>query len=125
MKAGLIGIFAFFLAFSICLPDTPAQTGTPGFSEVQPIFRAHCTECHSGKRPPEALRLGSYREVMAGAKDGPVIVTGDPDKSELVKRVKGISKPRMPKDGPPWLSDKETAIIVKWIAAGANGTDAR
>ena len=119
-------IFALVIvSLAVCIPETPAQMGAPSFSEVQTIFRAHCTECHGGARPPEGLRLGSYRDAMAGGKDGPVIVPGSPEKSELMGRVKGIVKPRMPKDGPPWLSEKEIAYIEKWIAAGAAETEAR
>jgi hypothetical protein len=62
---------------------------------------------------------------MAGSKDGPVIIPGNPDKSELVRRIKGISKPRMPKDGPPWLSAKEIALVEGWIAADARETEAK
>jgi hypothetical protein len=62
---------------------------------------------------------------MAGSKDGPVIVPGSPDKSELVRRLKGISKPRMPKDGPPWLSEMQITVIEKWIAAGAREMEAK
>ncbi len=120
MKASLSCIFALLIAMSIiCIPEVFAQQGTPTFSEVNPIFQAHCVKCHSGARPPEGLRLDSYKDVMAGSKDMKVVVKGNPDKSELVKRIKGISKPRMPKDGPPWLSESEIAVIEKWIAAGA------
>ena len=41
-------------------------------------------------------------------------------KSELVKRLKGISKPRMPKNGPPFLPDADIALVEKWIAGGAS-----
>ena len=65
------------------------------------------------------LRLDSYANVMKGGKDGKVVQPGAPEKSEMVKRVKGLSKPRMPRNGPPWLSDTDVALIEKWIAAGA------
>lgn len=120
MKASLPGIFAFFFAmFMMCLPEAYAQEGTPAFPDVDRIFQAHCVKCHSGRRAPEGLHLDSYSGVMAGATDGPVIVKGNPTKSEIVKRLKGISRPRMPRDGPPWLSEKDITLIEKWIAAGA------
>ena len=120
MKASLLGVFALFFATSmICLPQVYSQQGTPAFSDVNQIFQARCVKCHSGTRPPEGLHLDSYDGVMAGSKDMKIIVKGEPGKSELVKRIKGISKPRMPKDGPPWLSEKEITLIETWIAAGA------
>ncbi len=126
MKAPLPGIFAlFFAASTIFIPEVSAQMGTPSFHDVQQIFRAHCIECHSGTHPPEGLRLDSYRNAMAGTKDGPVIDPGAPDKSEIIRRVKGIAKPRMPRDGPPWLSEKQISVIENWIAGGAHETEAR
>ena len=120
MKASLPGFLALVFALSmICIPEVFAQQGAPVFADVDRIFQARCVTCHSGTRPPEGLHLDSYSGVMAGSKDMQVIVKGEPGKSELVKRIKGISKPRMPKDGPPWLSEKDAALIEKWIAAGA------
>jgi mono/diheme cytochrome c family protein len=120
MKTSLSCIFVLLIAMSIiCIPEVFAQQGTPTFSEVNQIFQAHCVSCHSGARPPEGLHLDSYKGVMAGSKDMQVVVKGNPGKSELVKRIKGISKPRMPRNGPPWLSEDEVAVIEKWIAAGA------
>jgi len=120
MKASLSGVFAlFFATLVICIPEVYSQQATPAFSNVNQIFQARCVKCHSGTRPPEGLHLDSYDGAMAGSKDMQVIVKGEPGKSEIVKRIKGISKPRMPKDGPPWLSEKEITLIEKWIAAGA------
>ena len=120
MKASLWGVFALFFAASMfCIPAVYSQQGTPAFSDVNQIFQTRCVKCHSGTRPPEGLRLDSYKDAMAGSKDMQIIVKGEPGKSELVKRIKGTSKPRMPKDGPPWLPEKEITLIENWIAAGA------
>ena len=97
-----------------------AQAGpAASFADVSPIFEKRCTRCHSDPKPPKGLRLDSYANVMKGGKDGKVVQPGAPEKSEMVKRVKGLSKPRMPRNGPPWLSDTDVALIEKWIAAGA------
>ncbi len=120
MKAFLPCVFALVSALSIiCVSEGFAQQRAPVFSDVDQIFQARCLKCHSGARPSEGLRLDNYNGVMAGSKDMQVIVKGEPGKSELVKRIKGISKPRMPKDGPPWLSEKEIILLEEWIAAGA------
>jgi len=113
-------LFALFSAMLILfISGGYAQQGTPTFSDVSKIFQARCDKCHSGSRPPDGLHLDSYSGLMTGAKDMKVVLKGEPGGSELVKRIKGISKPRMPKDGPPWLSESEVALIEKWIAAGA------
>jgi uncharacterized membrane protein len=119
MKAFLQGIFVFFFAFSMITASVYAQKAQMSFSDVDRILKARCVECHSGTRPAAGFRMNSYKDVMAGGKEGPVIVKGDPGNSALVMRIKGLSKPRMPKDGPPWLSENEVKLVESWIAAGA------
>jgi mono/diheme cytochrome c family protein len=105
----------------IALPD-PREDGKIVHSEVAPIFGRSCIECHSdsGKlgAPPEGLRLDSYQAILAGG-DRIVVIPGNAVASEVVRRITGLASPRMPFDGPPWLSDEETALIVEWIAGGA------
>jgi len=99
----------------------PAQKpeGTPSYAAIAGILQESCASCHSGKRPAGGLHLDAYGPMMKGGKGGPVIVPGDPAKSELIRRVKGTSTPRMPKGGPPWLSPKETGLLEAWVLAGA------
>ncbi len=102
-------------------PPSPAQgSKSPTFvDDIQPIFAARCVKCHSGSSAPRGLQLDTYEHVMKGTAYRPVIIPGKPDESILVKRIKGIARPRMPFDGPPFLSDEQIATIVAWIAAGA------
>lgn len=48
-----------------------------------------------------------------------MVIPGKPEESEMVRRIKGEAIPRMPFDGPPFLSDEQIATIVAWIASGA------
>ena len=105
-------------------PGGPAhaqQTAkTPTYAQVDAIFaKYHCTVCHGGAEPRGGLNLESYAGLNKGGKNGPVLVPADPGKSELVRRLKGLSEPRMPYTGPPWLTDEETSTIEAWIVAGA------
>lgn len=122
MRVILSVVLVLFLAILI-VPAASTQQAKPGgavtYSEVAPVFQNMCVKCHSGERPAYGLRLDSLKGVMAGGKHGAVVVPGSPKQSELLKRVKGESKPRMPKNGPPWVSEKDTALIEKWIADGA------
>ena len=110
-------------------PDVSAaqETALPGpgenvtFADVVPIFARRCVMCHSDAAaapPPEGLRLDSYENVLRGG-ERIVIVPGRPDHSELVRRIEGTSQPRMPFNGPPWLSDDEIRLIRQWIEQGA------
>ncbi|MET0167085.1 MAG: c-type cytochrome domain-containing protein [Vicinamibacterales bacterium] len=74
--------------------------------------------CHFGDAAPLGLRLDSFESVLKGSARGPVVKAGDPLGSELIRRLKGISQPRMPMTGPPYLSDGEIALFERWVTAG-------
>ena len=121
-------IVALVLLVTACSGSTPAQPAAaetqPAVAgqasinytkDVQPIFNESCTGCH-GKSG--GLTLTSYNSVMVGGAKGPVIVAGDPDASELYKRITGQSQPAMPRGGAP-LSQDKIDLISKWIKEGA------
>lgn len=110
----------FLLAAS---PAARAQPD-PTYADVTPILVQKCVMCHSGQTAPAGLRLDTLDAVLKGGAKGPVVKAGAPAASELVRRIKGISQPRMPMTGPPFLADREIALIERWIAGGlkAGGT---
>ncbi len=88
------------------------------YDEVSGMLASRCVMCHQGPAAPLGLRLDSIDGVLAGSQKGPVVVAGEPEGSELLKRLKGTSLPRMPMTGPPFLSDDEIAMFEAWIAQG-------
>jgi mono/diheme cytochrome c family protein len=94
---------------------------TPSFAkDIGPLLVNHCGKCHGATRQKNDLRLDSAEAVKKGGKNGPVIVAGKPDESPIYIRT---TKPpgdadRMPAQG-MLLTDKQTDLIKKWIAAGA------
>lgn len=106
-------------------PD-PRADGRVTFNEVERIFKQRCIECHSdnGKMqaPPEGLRLTSLEAILAGG-DRIVVVPGNAQASEIIRRVEGLADPRMPLDGPPWLDADDIALLRDWIAGGAKADD--
>ncbi|MBS7724183.1 hypothetical protein I0D68_01860 [Pseudomonas lalucatii] len=67
---------------------------------------------------PEGYSLASYAETLAQGERARV-VPGLAEASELVRRIRGQARPRMPFDGPPFLDETEIALIVAWIDQGA------
>lgn len=118
--SGAVLNFGIGQAQSLQLAAAQSQKDTPGYADVAPIFNQRCIMCHSGPQPPMNLRLDSYSNIMAGSHNGPVVVSENSEGSELVRRVRGTSIPRMPLTGPPWLSDREIDLIERWIAGGAS-----
>jgi mono/diheme cytochrome c family protein len=103
------------------VPPLGAQGTQPGptYAEVEPVFKKHCVACHSGDKPADGLRLDSYAQIMGNTGKHPAVVSKKPEKSEIVRRIRGVSKPRMPGNGPPWLSEDQISLIERWIQAGA------
>jgi hypothetical protein len=113
-SVAFLALFFIFLIYS-----GKAQDAEPVYADVAPIFEERCIICHNGPGAPKKLQLTSYDNIMKGSENGPVVRPGDPDGSELMKRILGISTPRMPLTGPPWLSDEQIDLIRRWIAGGA------
>lgn len=92
------------------------------WADVQPIFLKACIKCHSDNSklgaPPERLRLDSLEAVLSGG-DRLAVLPGNPEMSEVWRRVAGLASPRMPFDGPPWLPKEDIRLIRDWIAQGA------
>ncbi|MDY0039100.1 MAG: c-type cytochrome domain-containing protein [Desulforhabdus sp.] len=97
----------------------PLQTGRSAYMEVAGIFKQHCTICHAGSNPSDGLRLDSYDHIMAGGEEGPVVVAGKPDESELMHRIKGLKQPSMPM-GQELLPAEKIQVIEAWISQGAH-----
>ena len=87
------------------------------------MLAERCVLCHAGDAAPLGLRLDSYDSVLKGSARGPVVKAGDPSASELIRRLKGQSQPRMPMTGPPFLTDAEIAKFENWIAGGLGKGD--
>lgn len=110
------------------LPDRirPAPGEDVLWSDVEPIFLKVCAKCHSDNSkvggPPEGLRLDTWEHALA-EDERVAVVPGNPEMSEIWRRITGLSDPRMPYDGPPWLPDDDIRLIRDWIAQGARAAD--
>lgn len=112
------------------IPD-PMVDGQITYNEISRILAQSCIECHSDNSkmgtPPERLRLDTLANVLAGG-DQVVVIPGNAQASEIVRRIAGLSKPRMPFDGPPWLDESQIEMLRAWIDGGAkdnSGQEAR
>lgn len=93
--------------------------GPATYAEIAPILAQRCVMCHAGEAAAAGLRLDTYAGITRGSARGAVVKAGDPAASELIRRLRGESTPRMPMTGPPYLSDREIALFERWVAAGA------
>ncbi|MBI1370043.1 MAG: DUF1549 domain-containing protein [Planctomycetes bacterium] len=88
-------------------------------NEVRPLLADNCYECHGPDKKRNGLRLDSLAGMINGGKNGPVIVPGDPDKSEMIRAIRHVDADlQMPKDKPK-LSDAQIQTLVRWVKIGA------
>jgi uncharacterized membrane protein len=88
---------------------------------VEPLLERSCVPCHKLEKHKGGLRMDSYDQLMQGGEDGKVVVPGNPDKSDLIRRVRLPSSDddSMPSNGEKPLAPEEIQMIERWIAAGA------
>jgi len=93
-------------------------------AHVKGIFAHNCYKCHSSQKVKGELRLDQKHMAMKGGEDGPVIIPGKPDESEMIRR---LLLPRdddesMPPKGKT-LQKNEIELLQYWIAQGAPWPD--
>ena len=88
--------------------------------EVRSILAHNCYSCHGAAKSKGELRLDKKEFVMQGGEDGPVVVAGHPEKSEMIRRISLPvgHKEAMPTKGKR-LSPQEVAVLEYWIKQGA------
>lgn len=89
-------------------------------SVIRPILQTRCYSCHSSKRQKGGLRLDKYDLILKGGKDGKIIATGEPDNSDMIKRLllPDEEDKHMPPREKPQLTDKQIALLHWWIENG-------
>jgi hypothetical protein len=92
---------------------------------VLPILTAKCGGCHAGKTKTSGFSTLTSESVIAGGnKHGRAVIEGSPERSPLLKMIKGELQPRMPVGDS--LTETQIAAIEKWIRdlPPARGQDA-
>jgi mono/diheme cytochrome c family protein len=109
-------------------PGAAESKATVDYRQVQAILIGRCAKCHAAQGlmgpAPEGYRLTSCAETLAHD-DRARVVPGAAEASELVRRIRGQARPRMPYDGPPYLDEQDIALIVDWINQGARDAEGR
>ena len=88
--------------------------------EARNILANHCYDCHSIKKSKGKLRFDALAYILKGGKEGPALVVGHPEKSEMIRRIKlpASDDDAMPNKGKR-LSKKEIEILEVWVKQGA------
>ena len=93
-------------------------------TEVKPLFNKKCITCHGGVKKESGFSVLFRSEALAKAESGKLaIVPGDPDNSEMIRRITSKDpEERMPYEHAP-LSSEEIDMLRQWIKEGAHWGD--
>jgi mono/diheme cytochrome c family protein len=128
-----VALASFAAACGKDTPTTPTPTPTVTFStQIQAqILDPACTACHTdqGRTPAQGLNLRSgvaYSQLVGVASTGKPgatrVIAGNASGSYLIQKLEGASDIvglRMPRNGPPFLTTEQIALIRQWITNGA------
>ncbi len=84
---------------------------------IKPIFREHCTTCHSESDKESDLALDSYSATLIGGSGGEVVVESDASGSRLIALVEHSEGPFMPPDSDP-IPKEQIDLLKLWVNQG-------
>ena len=118
-----IRTFCFYLWLAAA-PGARAADTLHFDRDIRPLLSDHCFACHGpdGGKRKAGLRLDTREGLFGAGKSGAtVVVPGQPDRSELLKRITAADPGELmppPKSGKP-LSPAQVALLRRWVEQGA------
>src|SRR5690349_20254261 len=111
-RGPILLLIAAVVSSSAAAADTATRIDFP--HSIVPILKAHCVECHGGRRHEGDFTINTREEILnAGA-----VEPGKSAESHLIDLVTSTDKEeRMPK-GKPALSAAEVKTLRDWIDQG-------
>jgi hypothetical protein len=85
------------------------------------LFEKYCISCHNSDDREGQLDLESFESLQHGGKNGPVLVSGNSQKSRIYRVLAGLAKPSMPPTKHPRPNAAEIEKLKAWIDGGAKG----
>ena len=101
-------------------PETKTRAAAPS---GRAVLAEKCAKCHGSSKKKGGLRVDSLEALLAGGENGPAVVLGDPENSEIIRRVRlpVTQKGHMPPKKEPQLSNDDVAALVAWVRGFSRG----
>lgn len=89
---------------------------------IYPILDSRCTSCHNESKSKGDLQMHTVEGLLKGGGNGPVFVAGNPQESEIIKRIHlpENDEKHMPPEGKMQLTDEQIELLAWWINEGAS-----
>ncbi|MFN9720071.1 MAG: c-type cytochrome domain-containing protein, partial [Planctomycetota bacterium] len=95
-----------------------AQQAAHFETQIRPLLIQYCSGCHGDQVQKSGLRLNVRHTAFKGGDGGAVIVPGQSETSELIRRMISKGDDRMPPEGAPVPQDA-VETLRRWIDSGA------
>ncbi len=105
------------------IPETVIPDNPKVFEHlILPVLEQKCISCHKPDKTKGGLILSDYESIIRGGESGSIIQPGDPDKSEILRRIHLPlnDEDHMPPQERNQLAEKEIQLLEGWIATGAS-----
>ncbi len=88
---------------------------------VQPTLEQTCVNCHNAEKQKGELRMDTPELLLKGGENGPALVAGNAEISEMLKRIHlpVEDDDHMPPKGKPQPTAQQIALLTWWINQGA------
>ena len=116
-----------FIALCLLPVVMVACGGEPAVSfsqQVKPILDQHCLQCHQAGGQGEVasgLDMTTYEGLMKGTRNGPMVIAGDTEGSNMLVLMEGRADPSisMPHGQNKTIPKQDIETIKTWIKQGA------
>ena len=113
---------AMLLAAALSCPLAGAVEPVSFNRDIRPIMSNTCFHCHGNDATTReaGMRLDVRDAALVATNGGVVpIVPGDPDSSEIIKRIFDEDDPMPPESAHKPLTDAQKELFRRWVAEGA------
>jgi len=120
----LIGVLGLIVAYGVYHNTYKENQHVDFNTHIRPILNKKCITCHGGVKQSGEFSLLFPSEALRPNESGkPAIVPGNPQESEMIRRIKQHDpEVRMPPEGEP-LPKEEIEMLIRWIKQGAQWQD--
>ena len=124
-KPGVAARIVLAAALPLFLTACGGGEETVSFSQdVKPVLDENCLSCHQDGGTgyvASGFSMASYELVMKGTRNGPMVIAGDVEGSNMLVLMEGRADPSisMPHGSMDPVASKDIEKIRSWIAQGA------
>ena len=110
--------------FPLAIAGCGGEQSVSFSQDVKPILDRHCIECHQAGGEgtvASGFTMDSYDNLMKGTRNGPMVIAGDVEGSNLLVLMEGRADPSisMPHGQQETVPKEQIETVRQWIAQGA------